>query len=171
MMEMFKNSRGKWLTKALFFELTVPATRGNACFSLKEEDHCEGGKVYKSLKKLYMSHPDPTEYDFATQVLGGWEHWQDMQYQPDIMPYVEKWREERDVMLQSRGITKMIEINTSADNNYQAAKWLAEKGWQEVGKRGRPSKEEVKKAAREAASVRDTVFNDLERIRALKKES
>lgn len=160
---MFKNEAGKFFTKALFFELTLPATRQNAIFTLKEDDHTVDGVLYKSLRKLFLACDDPTEYQFATQHLGGWTHWKQMQDSPVLQPYIADWREERDVMLRSKGILGMME--QAEEGNMQASKWLAEKGWELDKKRGRPSKAEVSKETKQQAKVQLAVMNDFKRLK------
>lgn len=165
-MSQFKNNSGKWLTKALFFEFT-PAHRPHAVFTLKEEDHEFNGKEYISLKTCFLSCDDPTEYEFANKFLGGWAHWKELQTVNDLMPHIEEWREERDVRLRSKGVNKLIKL-AEEEGGYQAAKWLADRGWDE-NKRGRPTKAEVKKEAKQQAEVRSIVGSDLERIRSATK--
>ena len=160
----FKNKSGKWLTKSLFFDLT-PKARPYAIYTFKDESHRDAhGGSYLSLKQLFLESDDPTEYKFATEHLGGWQHWKEMQTVPEILTHITEWREERDVRLQSLGVRKMIE---SADQgNYQAAKCLMDKGWYNQTK-GRPSKEAVKKEVKAQAKLKAVVNNDLDRIRKL----
>lgn len=161
----FKNAGGKWITKSLFYELTL-AEKPYAVYSLKEQDHTDkDGKVFLSLKRLFLESDDPTEYAFSQEHLGGWSHWQEMQTIAVIAPHIEKWRSERDVRLRSLGVRKMIE--SAEAGNYQAAKFLTDKGW-DVQTKGRPTKEQIRKEAREAAHVKSVVSNDMERIRKLK---
>jgi len=159
----FKNTSGKWLTKALFFELT-PAIRPHAVFTLKDQDHVVGEKTYFSLKRLFLESDDPTEYKFATKHLGGWGHWKEIQKTDELLAEIEEWREERDVRLRSLGVKKLIE--SAEKGNYQAAKFLTDKGW-DVQTKGRPTKDQVKRAAKEQAGVLRVVDSDLKRIRDL----
>ena len=160
---MFKNESGKWFTKSLFYEMTLPASRNNTIFSLKEDDHIVDGVTYKSLKKLFLSCTDPTEYEFATTHLGGWQHWKAMNESPALSPYFEEWRQERDIMLRSQGIREMIN-QAESGQSYQAAKWLADKGWDLDKKRGRPSKAEIAKETKEQSKVKLAVMNDYKRL-------
>jgi hypothetical protein len=160
----FKNEQGKWLTKALFFEMTLPATRQYARYTLKEEDHTVDGVEYISLYKRFMECEDPTEYQFATSWLGGWSHWKAIQSSPELIPYIEAWREERDIKMRSQGVKAVIE--QVYEGNYQAAKWLADKGWEvDAPKRGRPSKSEVEKETKQQAKVKLAVMNDYKRLK------
>ena len=160
----FKNTSGKYLTKSLFFEHT-PANRPHAVYTLKDEDHTDKkGNTYISLKRLFLESDDPTEYAFATEHLGGWKHWKEMQKTNELLAEIDEWREERDVRLRSIGVKKLIE--SAEEGNYQASKFLVDKGW-DVQTKGRPTKAQVQKAAKEQASVRKVVDNDLARIRKI----
>lgn len=160
---MFKNDSGKWLTKALFYELTLPATREHAQFTLKEEDHEVDGKVYVSLKRLYMSCDDPTEWDFAMAHIGGWQHWKALQESVDLAPHIQSWREEKEVYYRSKGVKSLLA--SAEEGNFQASKWLADKGWDDAKKRGRPSKAEIKKETEQQTKVKLAVMNDYKRLK------
>lgn len=161
-----KNSSGKWLTKALFFELT-PGHRPHACFTLKDEDHVDkkSGKVYKSLKKLFLASDDPTEYEFARDHLGGWGHWKEVQQVEALANEIAEWREERDVRMRSVGVRQIIQL-AQEDGSYQASRYLADRGWEEKTA-GRPTKQQVKQEARQQAAVKGKVSHDLDRLRKL----
>ena len=157
---MFKNESGRYLSKALFYELTIPESRQYAIFTLKEEDHEVDGVVYKSLKRLFLSYDDPTEYEFAKNELGGWKHWQELCSQRDLAEHIEEWRDERDIMLRSRGIRDLM----SQEGSFQAAKYLADKGWEER-KAGRPTKAAVERETKQQAALKVAVMDDYERLR------
>lgn len=164
-MNTFKNKSNRWLTNALFYELTLPETRKHAMFTLKEDDHAVGRVTYPSLKRLYLNMGDPTEYKFATRVLGGWSHWKELQECVNIKDHIEEWREELDAKLRSEGVIKAIELATKEDASFQATKYLTELGWKDKGGKGRPSKAQVKKATDELAQRRDRVAGDLARLK------
>jgi hypothetical protein len=161
----FKNDNGMWLTKALFLELTLPATRQWAKFTLKEHDHTHDGVPYKSLYRLYMETDDPTEYEFATKHLGGWSHWKAMLDTVALREHIDSWREEKEIYYRSKGIKSIME--SAAEGNYQASKYLADKGWTQdsENKRGRPSKAEVKKETEQQVKVKLAVMNDYKRLK------
>ena len=162
---MFKDPvNGRWLTQSLFIELSY----GNpeyAQFTLKDEDHELNGKTYISIKRLFLALEDPTEYLFATTVLGGWAHWKRLQSNATLKPYIAEWREELEVKLRSAGVQEIAkEARSSGRGALQAAKWLADKGWIEKKGAGRPTKEAVEGERKQLAAVKDAVENDLERI-------
>lgn len=162
---MYKNNSGKWITKGLFYELTLPDNREYCLFTLKEENHIVDGTEYLSLKQAFLACAyDPTEYTFANKYLGGWSHWKELQKTADIKAHVADWREERDILLRSDGVKKMVELAKGEEPSYQAVKWLADKGWEEAKEKGRPSKQDVRRAAREQATTSSRLKQDRERI-------
>ena len=59
---------GKYRTQSLFLEIGYG---DDAIFTLKDQDHVHDGKTYLSLRKMYLEFNDPTEYQFANEVLLG----------------------------------------------------------------------------------------------------
>ena len=136
-----RDGRGRPLTQSLFLE--VGYNTDFAVYTQKDEDYEYNGVVYPSLKKLYLAHEDPTEYDFACTYLLGWEHWQRICRNKMFKKMVENWREELELKLRSQAVRDIIELSTG-DKGFQAAKWLADKGWDKRGA-GRPSKEDIER--------------------------
>lgn len=158
---MFKDTGGKWLTLALFWEERHP--KYEPSFTLKDYDIERDGKQLPSLKHIYLSFEDPTEYSFATEVLGGWEHWQALCDSYKLKPYIAKWRDELEIKLRSTAIRAMVNsAKVDGSKGLSAAKYLAEKGWEK--KRGRPSKDEVEKERKIAAGVSKEIADDLARM-------
>lgn len=160
-MSKFKDQNGNFYTQSLFLELSYDNPK-HAIYTLKDDDHEFKGKVYKSIKRLYVATGDPTEYKFATECLGGWNHWKRLLNKTSLLhPYIEEWREELEVKMRSAGVARMI------SNSYEsptAAKWLAEKGWVEKRTAGRPSKAEIAGEKKQKASVKSVIESDLERL-------
>lgn len=160
----FKNVGGYWLTKSLFYETNV-TDKAHIRFTLKSEDH----KGYPSLYRLYMESNDPTEYRFAQEHLGGWEHWQTLQSCGWFKKHIQKWREELEVRLKSYSLAKiMSESKGSGRESFAAAKYLVEKGWEpkdgQGTKRGRPSKQQVKEEAQRIVAEGNLIDDDLNRL-------
>lgn len=147
----FKDEKGRYYVQGLFLEDRYNPDM--AVFTYDGEDKEYKGKTFISLKKRYLEWSDPTEYQFATDWLYDWKHWQRMCRNAVISRHIDEWREELAIKLRSEGINTMINLATEKES-YQAAKYLAECGWEEKT-RGRPSKEEVEgelqKRADEAA--------------------
>lgn len=152
---------GVFLTQALFYELQHDNER--ALYTLKEHDHTlEGGRVVPSIKRLYLDCQDPTEYAFARQYFFSWQHWKRCLGNSRIREHVEEWREELEVFMMSQGVKGVID-EVSVKGNYQAAKWLAEKGWVDK-KVGRPTKEKQDRELKLATMARAEHDEDLTRI-------
>lgn len=152
-----------FLLQGLFFE-TVGADKSKVLYTLKDRDH-EG---YPSLYLKYMECNDPTEWTFANAYLENWSHWERLCECTWFKPYVERWRKELSLRLKSKALARIIsESKSSSKEAFGASKYLLEKGWEEKeakAGRGRPSKDEVRKAAKEIATNNDRLLKDLERI-------
>lgn len=152
---------GVFLTQALFYELQHDHER--AVYTLKEHDHTlEDGRVLPSLKRLYLECQDPTEYTFARKYFFSWQHWKRCLGNARIRSHVEEWREELEIMMMSQGVKGVID-EALDKGNYQAAKWLAEKGWIDK-KVGRPTKEKQERELKIATRAKAAHDADLGRI-------
>lgn len=154
----FVDSMGKPLTQSLFLEIGYT---DKAIYTLKDEDYEYNGKVYPSIKRLYMQCADPTEYTFATEHFLGWTHWQRIAKNRSLAPHVAEWREELEVMLRCQGIKSAI--SSAKQGGFQAAKWLADRGWESRGA-GRPSKAEVERETKFQARVNEEYDADILRL-------
>lgn len=157
-------------TKGLFYETTLPDERlifGTA-WTLKEQDHHADGKVYKSMKKLYLEMEDVTEYDFAMTTLGSFRHWERVLESPIIRKHVDQWRKELNLKLKARAMRSIIKAATEDEKlSFQAMKYLADNEYLDKkgsGKRGRPSKEEINAELRKEVESSKTFKDDAERI-------
>ena len=152
------DTAGKPITQSLFLEITY---NEHAVYSLKE-DHCEWeGKMYPSLKRLYLEMEDPTEYEFATKYLLGYKHWKRICENKILAKHVEEWREELEMKLRSKAVKHMLE--SAKSGNYQAAKWFADRGWSNKGA-GRPSKEDIEREKKFQARVDSEYGDDVVRL-------
>ena len=141
----FKDSMGRALTQSLFLEPNYNTEF--AAYTLSGEDKEYKGVVYPSLKRLYLETSDPIEYEFASTFLIDWAHWQRLCSNAIIRKHIDEWREELELKLASEGFRMILD---QSEDNYQASKWLAEKGWQKRGA-GRPKKD---------ADIRDQAHTD-----------
>lgn len=109
----------------------------NALYTLKDYDWEEDGKKYLSLRRIYVETEDPTGYKFS-QVIG-WKLFKKIWASPVFEKKIPLWEEELSLRLRSRGLENVL---NKIDSSFQAAKWLADKGWIEDGrfKRARDSK-------------------------------
>ena len=151
----FKDEKGRYIVQGLFLEDRYNTDL--AVYTQAGEDKEYRGVNYPSLKRLYLEEGDPTEYAFAQKYLYDWPHWQRMCRNNMVGRLIEEWREELYLSLRADGISAIIDAALS-NSNYQAAKWLADKGWEE-NSRGRPSKEEVKAELKKQAE-KEREFNE-----------
>ena len=158
----------RWLTKSLFFETSKPEMREEfeTCFTLKEDDHEYEGVKYLSLRKIFIECEDPTEYEFAQKVFGSYNHWKAVKATSWFQPYYEDWKEELEVRMRSKALKALIKCaEEDGSRGSNAAKYLAEKGW-EKGPVGRRSKDILEKEAKKQIRIVDEIEEDLDRMSA-----
>lgn len=155
---VFKDAQGKYITSGLFCDYQYKTEF--AVYCLADADKMYEGKLYPSLRRLYIEMADPTEYEFATTYLYGWAHWQKMLGNKDLRKHIEEWREEVELKLRAQAV-KAIAAK-AATGDFSSAKWLADKGWN--GKRGRPSKQELANEKKMRDKVETELQDDASRI-------
>lgn len=160
--EMLTDSAGKPLTQSLFLE---NGYKDFAIYTLKDEDMDYKGKTLISIKKRYLEMEDTTEYLFATQYFLGWQHWKRICNNKLMKDTVAEWREELELRLRAKGIKQAIDH--AIGGNFQAAKWLSDRGWDKRGA-GRPSKEEVERETEVARKLNDEFSDDIARLQVVK---
>lgn len=143
----FRDSIGNFRTQSLFLETNV--TDNASLFTLKDDDYEKDGQTYPSLKRIYLSYDDPTEWQFVEEVFGNWRHWERICGNQVLLKYITQWRNELEIKLRSKGIRSVIGLSKDKES---AAKWLAEGKWNPAG-RGRPSKDEVERQKRVASGI------------------
>jgi hypothetical protein len=160
------------LLKGIFYEMTL-SDKSSVVYTLKDQDH-EG---YPSLYRLYMETNDPTEWRFAQEHLDGWEHWEMLCETTWFKPYAQRWRKELELRMKSQALARiMSESKTASKESFQANKYLLEKGWEpKEGQhqsnrpgRGRPSKDEINKAAKEIAHNQSRLEEDFQRLNIIR---
>lgn len=156
--EQMLDSAGKPITQSLFLEVGYT---DDAIYTLKEVDYTYNGKLYKSLKLLYMEMADPTEYEFANTYLLGWKHWMRICDNKILRKHIDEWREELEVKLRCEAARHVM--SQARSGSFQAAKWVADKGWGVRGA-GRPSKLEQEKHKRINDLVTEEYQNDVVRM-------
>lgn len=139
--EAMKHFNDRMLTQSLFLEFGYNTEY--AQFTIDDDDKEYDGKIYKSLKKLYLEYGDLGEYDFANEYLLGWKHWLRLCNNEQIRVHIDQWREELEHSIRSEALRSIIEQATTKDS-FQAARFLLDRGW-DKRPAGRPSKDEVKK--------------------------
>lgn len=162
-MNKFQNEQCILYTNALFKEFDM-YNLGVALYTTGFDDIEEDGKTYISLRKAYLELQDPTEYEFAVKYFQSWAHWKKVRSSSRVRVLADEWREELEVKLRSKGVQGIY--NKMFEGDYQASKWLAEKGWEAKGlrKRGAPTKEDIILEARKSAKVVGIVDSHYERM-------
>lgn len=153
---------GAPITQSLFIDHQYDAS--NAIYTWADEDKVVKGVVYPSLKRLYLEEEDPTEYLFATKYLLNWKHWVRLNTKNQMLKaHFEEWREELEIKLRSLAILSILEQSVDGAKGFQAAKWIADKGWDKRSP-GRPSKEEIDKEDAIKQRIEDEFVRDVDRM-------
>jgi hypothetical protein len=124
-------------------------------------------KTYPSLRRLYLEEEDVTEYLFANKYLESWEHWTILCECLWFKGIVSRWRTELEMLLQAKALKYILDESISGGKNaYDANKYIVAKGWikLEGNRRGRPSKQEISRAAAEQAFADYKVQEDAKRL-------
>lgn len=160
----FRNAQGIRYTKQLFYE-TARQGEATILYSLKDRDWAG----YPSLYRLYLNEEDPFEYNFAVKYFEGYEHWLMLSEAEWFKPYINRWRSELALKLQSAALVRLRDDAQSGSRSSAASnKYLLERGWKvdatTKNGRGRPSKEQVKDEARRIADLNRSVDEDIARL-------
>ena len=161
---LLKCEKNRPYTQGLFLEFNYSPL---AVFTFNDEDKIFKGKTYPSLKKLYLMHEDPIEIDFANTYLLGWNHWMRICENKIIRNHIDQWRMELELQIRSDAIRNIIDATTTREN-FQAAKWLASRGW-EVRGAGRPSKAELEQKASVDLKIKEEYAADIKRFEDYKR--
>lgn len=154
-------------SKTWFYETTLPDTRNDlTMYSLKKRDHIVDGRTYKSLHKIYIGMEDPTEYEFAMSVFGDFSVWENLCNLSWFKAHHNQMQKELVLKLKARTVKGMINDLNQGTASYNAQKYLADAGYLEGNskKRGRPSKDELDGALKEAARNEADTKDDATRI-------
>lgn len=144
---MLVDKMGRFLTQSLFLETNYGP---DAIYTLKDVDFEYNGRIYPSIKRLYLEVGDPTEYRFACTYFAGIKQWNRIASNKLFKGYVEEWRYELELKLRSEGIK--LSMQQARKGSWQASKWLADKGWDDK-KVGRPSKEDIDRERKLIADI------------------
>lgn len=152
--------RGRPLTQSLFLEIGYNVDY--AIYTLKDYDHVYDGVNYPSLKRLYLAHEDPLEYDFANTYLYSWDQWQRLCDSRVTAPHIEKWRYELNLKLSSQAVRDIIS-STEDEGGFQARKYVAERAWNKNAV-GRPKKDTSEMDKKIEERLNDEFSEDISRV-------
>lgn len=164
---ILKDSMGRYRTN-IFLEFNTSRHGDMPPLYTMRDEPCKG---LPSAYKIFMT--SESEYEAAIKLVGSWAHWQRllkcrpfMEGPVDAFSWtgLEAWREEKSIQDQARAFNQLkVAAN---EGNVQAQKLIYE-GKDVSRKRGRPSKDEVRKAAAAAAELDDRIKGDLKRLRVV----
>lgn len=153
----FKNASGVYLTKALFLE--TADVLDQVLYTLRPEDY----RGYPSLRRLYLSIADPTEYRFATECFDGWDHFEKVSGSPWLQPYLRSYRKELEHKLRSEAILGVIrDASSGSKTSASSRKLILDRGWETA--RGRPSAAEKARRLEEEATMVSDLKDEAERL-------
>jgi len=154
-----RDSKGHPLTQSLFLECGYSPF---AIYTLKDEDHEYEGKLYPSIKRLYLGEEDPLEYNFANKYFLGWNHWKRLYENKLLTTHIDSWRDELELKIRSMAVRGILDM-TASEQPFQALKWLHDKGWAPKSV-GRPSTKEKDREDRFIKSIENDYSQDIARL-------
>ena len=153
-----------FLTVSLFWETRNPKNEKKypPLFTIKNIEHVVKDVEYVSLKRVYMSydHMPGMEYEFAMDVFGDWQQWQEIAEKSALKDLVAEWRSEVDIRVRAQALKTLL---LQSKENIAASRAILANEHKEA-KRGRPSKDEVARERKIAAGVRENLDADLARL-------
>lgn len=159
-MSKFRKNRIR-MTQALFLDMTADNSR--ALYTLEDEDVRRGKKLYPSIWKLYALYDNPTEYEFATSYFENYTHWCEIRELAWMKKNYQEARADLEKRIESKSFDAIKKLDT-----FPAQKWLAEGGYKDKEKAGRPSNAKLEGELKKRAEEKEAVVSDLNRIRGLK---
>lgn len=120
-----------------------------------------------SLRKMYMTFQDPTEYWIAIKAFGDFAYWEALKNAGWFAPQLSMWRNELELRLKAIGLKQVVK-EAKLDNSkgqLQAAKYLADKGWIDKSTKGRPSKLSIEEERRRILDEERSFAEDLKRLK------
>jgi len=160
MTNKFKTAQGVRLSRGLFYETTLE-DKSTVLYTLKNEPH----QGYPSLYQAYLSDEDITEYTFAVAHFDSWDHWQELCKCTWFLPYLDKWRAEKEVKLKSLALARIMSTaKYDEKQGFAANRFLLEYSQPGKTRAGRPSKQAIREAADQHFQSNKQISEDFERI-------
>lgn len=154
---IFKSPNNIYYTKQLFYE-TADTDRTLVLYTLKDDDW-EG---YPSLRRLYLELDDETEYRVASELFGGWPHWQKLLNCNWFLEYLNEWREELKVKHASLSLSILLMKGAAGD--VKVNQYLLDRTLKEKNAVGRPTKKRIREEAQMIVQAQDDIKEDLKRL-------
>ncbi len=159
---------GHYRTESLFLERWRPIDGQRPVYTLQHDDREDPrvpGRNIPSFQAAYVKLQDPTGYRAAKELLGSWKHWCKLKDTVWFKDYLDEWNAEVLASLKAKGLATFLKEADGGD--LKAAEWLINytpDGPAEKPKRGRPTKADINKAAREAAEAERAEREDAARL-------
>lgn len=156
-------------TRALFLEPSYKM-QDHVQYVLSPYDHPTrrgpDGSFIPSIYRLYIEMEDLAEFDFANTYFLGMEHWRKLCGMEWFKPYLEEMRGDLQLKLKSRALARIKQEAEKEDskNYFQSLKYLADKGYIEKDKKGRPTKAQVAAEAKKQAENKSDLDAMMERM-------
>lgn len=157
---LLKDPAGKLITQGLFLEHMYEPEK--AIFTLKDEDYEYKGKLFFSLKRLYLEMEDVAEFEFASTYFVNWRHWERIANNKALSDFVDQMRFELELKLRSKAINDILKIKPSS-GSFPTLKWISEGGWNRQSP-GRPNKAETEREKKIRANLKNEFEEDIKRM-------
>ena len=162
-----RDTSGHYRVLSLFVENKKP--KYPAYWTYRDIDFVKDGILYKSLTQTFMDCEDPTGYKFAMKVFGSWNFYKRLRRSKELQQLLfNKWDEELEVRLMSKGIKGIVKEAQSGKNALSASKFLVDRGWlPKEENKGRPNKKKIQQEANKLIRIHDELDEELIRAEQL----
>ncbi len=147
----------RYRTNSLFWEarfMKKPGTTFEPVYNLSNKDHDNTLSMYN----IFMDKD--TEYEAGMFLLGSWEHWQILCGSSYFEKHISNWREER--VTREEALAHRVLLESAKNGNVSAARTLLLDS-RKVQKAGRPTNQQVAKAANVAVELDTFLVESLKR--------
>ena len=143
------------ITCSLFKETAQLNSRESAVYTFRSADFEWRGKMLVSIHKRYMEH-EGSEYDFALEYFIDWQHWEQVCRSSKCKPFIDQMRSEYIIKARADAVRLLIDKSKTEVN---AAKYVAEVGWEKRPPGVRKNKVERKADADLMKAVEKDIAN------------
>ncbi len=149
----------RYRTNSLFWEarfMKKPGSTFIPVYNLSDKDHDNTLSMYN----IFMSKD--TEYEAGMYLLGSWEHWQTLCGSTFFEKHITKWREER--ITREEALAHGVLLVNAREGNITAARTLLLDS-RKIQKAGRPTNQQVAKAANAAVELDSFLVESMKRAK------
>ena len=147
----------RYRTTSLFWECRHIAKPGTiAVYNVSTKDHHNTLSMYN----IFMDKD--TEYEAGMYLLGSWDHWQTLCGSSFFNKHITKWREER--ITREEALAHKVLLESARNGNVTAARTILLDN-RKIQKAGRPTNQQVAKAAATAVELDSFLVESLKRAK------